>query len=83
MDDPFETLDDKFRRLIQQNKAVGFGRMMQLISEAWYADMVAHNYPTDGILVSTCLAFLSPESKRKELQQLAGAVQRIQRAMRH
>lgn len=74
--------DDEFRRIIQRHKGVGFGRMMQLISEAWYADFVEQGYPTDGIKVSAGLFQLSKKEQDRHKEQLVGAGERIKRAMK-
>ena len=58
--------EKRFLDHVKVFKHIGYGRMMQIISSEWYADMERQQQGMgeSAHVANTCLAFLSEEEKR-------------------
>lgn len=63
--------DKTFLSFIKQHKHIGYGRMIQIISNAWYEELERGGEMTgQAALVGKCLAFQPEPEKRAFLQVL-------------
>ena len=64
----FTVIEDErvFLELVKAYKHIGYGRMQQIISNAWYAQVEReHSGLGESVhVVKTCLAFLSEKDKK-------------------
>jgi hypothetical protein len=66
----FERQDQQFLELVRKHKGVGYGRMLQIISEEWYRAAKREGYPVSGVLVANaCLGFLSKSKQEAFARQ--------------
>jgi hypothetical protein len=42
---------------------LGYGHLMSIATSLWKANMIEQGYPTSGIFVPTCMAFIKDEHK--------------------
>lgn len=54
-----------FLNCVRQLKAIGYGRMMQIITHEWLAN---ENCPADDVLVTTALGLLPAAERARALQ---------------
>lgn len=63
--------DRAFLDFVQQNRSVGYGRMMQIVSHEWYRDFRRTGGPVSGVLiVNACLGSLPPD-EQEEFMRMA------------
>ncbi len=63
--------DKMFLAFIKQHKNIGYGRMIQIISNAWYEELErGGEWTGQAALVGKCLAFCPEDEKRAFLQVL-------------
>lgn len=74
MSDPTFTITDEERQFlayVKTHKGIGYGRMMQMISHAWYRYTERTIGTGEGAqLANTCVAFLSERDKQAYLELL-------------
>ena len=67
-------LDDHeklFLTYIKNNRSLGYGRMMQMISHEWIRDCWRRGDPTSGVLITNeCLGFLD-KTEQEEIERRA------------
>jgi hypothetical protein len=60
-----------FLTYIKNNRSMGYGRMLQMVTHEWVRDCRRRGDPTSGVLVAnTCLGFL-PKDERQEIERHA------------
>jgi hypothetical protein len=62
--------DREFLDFVKSHRHVGYGRMLQIISEEWYRAEKREGYPVSGVLVANaCLGFLSKSKQEAFARQ--------------
>ena len=64
--------DKKFLAYIRENEDIGFGRMMQIISYAWYRKLEREQGKiiAEGAFTETCISSLPSELKKEYFDEL-------------
>ncbi len=70
------TTDAQFREYVRENAVMGFGRMMQIVSEEWYRDATLRGDPTHGVFVGYPLGLLKGDDERLARRGLEQALER-------
>lgn len=56
--------DEEFLEFVKAHRSVGYGRMMQLISQEWFRECRRRGDPVSGVLVANaCLGFLTKKEQ--------------------
>lgn len=66
--------DKEFLRFVKEHSDMGYGRMMQIISYAWYTWLereYSGSVKEGAFVANTCMAFLSDDEKQGYLEILA------------
>lgn len=60
--------DEKFRQFVKGFAHIGYGRMMQIVTEEWYKAAIKKGESLEGVLVGRPLGLLE-EAERQQVEQ--------------
>jgi hypothetical protein len=63
-------MDEKFRQFVKGFAHMGYGAMMQIISEEWYKSAIKKGDPIEGVLVGIPLGLLNKDLRDQAEHEL-------------